>query len=854
MRTLLALAVLLTATAQGVISRKDTSTCVRLIENGLEPKEIFALLAAHRLYTEGRLPQNRATTYSLIPVAERRASSADFEDILASMRITPEHWNEIEDLDLDPKALSERPLIAALEHASHDGERVKDDQAVTLRKVASLAKKSQEKLTKLLAAAEEISFSQSRRLLTQQEAIDQLRALTHNPKVGLEILGVKTLQQWHTQLYLARPSLVKEIRRTLAKALRELVALNSEIPQDTEQMVASLATILQTSPENVKSLFGHGQVFESIGTFVEETQEAHPGAFTKVLDRRFFSAERHEAMLAAIREAQEIIVFKLAEHQDVADMEAVEQLSKALGGAPIIASPPFGQIGLIPQKLKELLDRPGFHLLVDQGIQLTPDFLLVDLGIEDKRDNPLAGLERFYSPTTRVILMHPRVRMQTRYTGNYDMQPAYSMTTGSLSVPAYRGRFNISMSTDARAAMEAKMNRSVTVISRRYRNDKLGGITGSANGIAPRRVRVTAARYGNPAGLFDMGNIYTAEGVVKVPFLPALVLGDIHLGATDPLFIKATREALLSLGLIEKNPRAAEPFQMPYQAGKVKLGAIVLHDLIDGGPNNRHNFDSLLTQAIADQKGALDLATHIQTAAAWVKELTQLLPETRVVVPVDNHGADWLIKRLQEAKLFEAGRKKDLPLILKIMVRAIEEKSDPYRAVFQEFGIDTDQVHFMSKEDTYRVGIDLQNPRAFHSIQGVEVGQHSHMGRNGAKSISLAALLTGYGDNVTGHTHSSAEFGTSVKVGTGTHVRQGYHRGPSNSDASIALVYGPEAVQLLRMERGTFIPNAPPQPAEEFFQSSEFPKLIVRDIPPDGGYTTDQFRSDPPAENHGAQK
>jgi len=491
--------------------------------------------------------------------------------------------------------------------------------------------------------------------------------------------------------------------------------------------------------------------------------------------------------------------------------------------------------------------------MVDRGIQLTKDFYVVDHGYEDKRQNPFIGMDRIYEPTDRVILFHPRVKALTRATGNYDTHPGYFMTTGSMSDPAYFGKFSISMSTDERAQLEAERNRSVVVLSRKYKSKQFSRLVGSANGIAPRRVRFTEAMYGNPAGLFDLGKIYTETGPFELKAIPALILGDIHLGNTDLQFLAATHEAMESLRIVSRNPAYGQAYQSEYIRGPVHLGAMVLHDLIDGGPNNGHNFDQMVTRAIEDQSGHLDLENHVKYAASYLKQLCQLLPDTNFVIPVDNHGSDWLMKRLQQADFQNANRPAEIPLLLRLMLEAITEKVNPYKRIFQYYGVDTDRVLFMDKADTYRVGIDIQDPSKYKLVQGIEIGQHSHMGISGAKSISLGKLLTAYGANVTGHTHSSAEDGTSLKVGTGTPVRQGYHRGPSNSDASIAVAYSETAMQLLRMERGSFIPNGEHQDPREFFPSHEFPRLLVRKMPP-GGAQTDQYRANPPTDRGGVRR
>jgi hypothetical protein len=813
--------------------KRQLKKCSELLEGGMEVSEAFILLASRKLAKDGHLPRAGAAVNRLLRVED----TVPFADVLEAYGITVADWKAIETVTFKEAVLGTEAFLKKLP------KKLNDAQVESFTALNAAAEAAREKLKTLLASGEQVQFASGKTLMNEQDLVAALRRHSRDPKLDLSYLGVANVQEWRYRLLTENESLRTAIEKELMATLMAVVNTTNEIPGSEPEIIKALAEKMAMPETEMTAFFGTNGLFKDTNALVEQTRAKHASAFTKIIDRRYFTTERRAQMVEASRKPN-VIYFKLAENQDLKDFDAVRQLSRALGNAPIIVAPAFAEIGLIPQKLDWLFHEPNVHFMVDRGLQITPDFYVVDHGFEDKRQNPFVGLPEIYEPTDRVVLFHPKVRAVTRATGNYDTKPGYLVTTGSMSDAAYAGKFRISMSTDERAQAEAEMNRSVLVVSRQYRSDKFGSLVGSANGIAPRRIRFTEARYGNPAGLFDLGKIYTDNGVVEVTNIPALVLGDLHLGNTDPLFLKATRDALEQLRIIQKNPRAGEPMQPSYEQGPVGLGAVVLHDLIDGGPNNRHNMESLLTRALNDKAGGLDLENHIQTAAAWLKQLSQLLPNTSIVIPVDNHGSDWLVKRLQEAKLFEAGRPKEVPLILQLMIDAINHKANPYERVFQYYGINTDQVLFMDKADTYRAGIDLQNPTAFRMVHGVEIGQHSHMGINGAKSISLAKLLVAYGANVTGHTHSSAEYGKSVKVGTGTPVRQDYHRGPSNSDASIALVYSDQAMQLLRLEKGSFIPSAEEQPESEFFRSAEYPRVLIRKMPL--GPTTDQFRADPP--------
>jgi hypothetical protein len=821
---------------------KHLSKCAQLLSDGLSSSESFILLVSRKLAEDGHLPRVGTLSQRLA-----RLSIGDLASLLAHYKLEVEDWKSVQEFKFTNATLGSEEFLAEISKSKVGGAKITAEQREVLSKLHDAAAATREKLKNLIGASEEIAFSQRKTLLTGEQLVETLRQLSLDPKMELSYLGVKDLADWRYRLLTERTSFRARIIKDLEGAVLAIVGKAGEIPENAEQTLQLLAESMGVSKADLGTFFGPGSLFDHVDQLTDSTIRDHAAQFTKVIDRRVFSESRQAEMLKAIRNAMEVVLFKAAENQDILDFEAVRELSRAHGDAPIIVAPPFAEIGKIPKTMDWLFNEPNVFFMVDRGIQLGPDFYIVDHGYEDKRENPFTGLDKVYAPTDRVIQFHPKVRAITRATGNYSTHPGYFVSTGTMSDPAYWGKFAISMSTDERAQMEAEQNRSVMLLSRRYRSEKFGSLVGSANGIAPRRVRFTESRYGYPAGLFDLGKIYSKTGVTQVKSLPGIVLGDWHFGDTDPGFVKATGDALERLGVLEKNPLYGQGFHHEYRPGPVGLGTLVFHDLIAGTPNNRHTLESLLSRAVNDISGTADLANHIQSAAAFIAQLQQTLPDTLFVVPVDNHGSDWLWKRLQEGDLFKAGRARELPMILRLMREAIEQKVNPYEQIFKYYGLNTDKVRFMDKTETFRVGIDLENPTSFRMVHGVDVSQHSQNGINGSKSISLAKLLVAYGANVTGHTHSSAEHGQSVKVGTGTAVKQDFHRGPSNSDASIAIVYSDQAIQLLRLEKGVFLPNAGPQDPSEFFPSAEYPRMLIRKMPP-GGFTTDQFRSGAPTD------
>jgi hypothetical protein len=316
------------------------------------------------------------------------------------------------------------------------------------------------------------------------------------------------------------------------------------------------------------------------------------------------------------------------------------------------------------------------------------------------------------------------------------------------------------------------------------------------------------------------------------------------LGITDATFQTAFFKALIQLGVLAKNPNYGQPGELEYTKGPVHLATLVLQELVDGTPNNAHVLDRLITRAVKTSEGLMDFRNHFKSAAAFATQIARLLPDTVIIVPADNHGHDWLAKRMQNGDLQNVPPG-ELAIILRMMLEAIQKGGNPYARALQMYGIDTNNIVFKSPDEQARMGIDISNPEKFVLLQGVEGAQHGQYGASGAKSISLKGLLAAYAANVTGHYHSTAEVGQSKRLGTGTPIPQDYQSGPAGTDASLATVYAPEAIQILRLVRGTFIPNADKsQTPEDFFPTNEFP--LIRPWPTAEGVATGPQKANPP--------
>ena len=276
--------------------------------------------------------------------------------------------------------------------------------------------------------------------------------------------------------------------------------------------------------------------------------------------------------------------------------------------------------------------------------------------------------------------------------------------------------------------------------------------------------------------------------------------------------------------------------------GEVGLATIMLHDLRDGLDLNHHIKNRKVTRAKADMQGLLDLAANVQAEVGVLNVFQKVLPRTKFVVLVDNHGSEWIANSLQDLK-FEEFSPKDHALLLELASKAMTTRNfNAYEYIYQKFGVNTENVLFLNKGEAFRIGVDPYRPNQFSVLNnGIDVGPHGQSGRNGSKSINIMAMYESYANSANGHYHTSGEYAGSARVGSLTHSVQDYHNGgPSSGDASILLVYSDQAKQLLRYENGAFVPNAEAQPEDVAF-TPELPRFKTRATTVGGAQNTDQY-------------
>jgi hypothetical protein len=385
--------------------------------------------------------------------------------------------------------------------------------------------------------------------------------------------------------------------------------------------------------------------------------------------------------------------------------------------------------------------------IVFNDLSLNKNLFISSIKLSAKQINPLTGLSRIGQRSGSFIYANPKQYLEYVATSNSAKMPRSLMTTGAITKNDYH--------------TERYMSQRTAYIAE---NDHvIGGIIVEIESNTIFHFRQVQA---NKNGSFrDLGTVYHSNGKISKE-APTLVMGDYHVGETDPIVKKSTKE-LIDL---------------------VKADTLIVHDFFNGESISHHDTNKPLKKAAKVMRGGGDLAKELKESA---KELEELLGWVKgdIVMVKSNHD------EFLERYLVEGRYVKD-PVnhytALKLAQRVLEG-IDPLKAGMEEIGKFNDksnQVIWMERDGSYKVA-------------DVECGSHGDLGANGAKG-SLNSIEKAYGNCIVGHNHGAAIYRGVFRVGTSTHLKLDYNRGPSSWTNTHCLIYQDGSRQLINIIKGKF--------------------------------------------------
>lgn len=245
--------------------------------------------------------------------------------------------------------------------------------------------------------------------------------------------------------------------------------------------------------------------------------------------------------------------------------------------------------------------------------------------------------------------------------------------------------------------------------------------------------------------------------------ISAITWGDVHVRVIDP----TTKQLAWGPGGM------LEELRPHYQ---------LMHDVIDFRSRNHHDAKDPLLGFEKWREGQEGVDDEAAEVAAFLEGACREWCQT-VIVPSNHHEA--MMRWLREA----------------------EWRTDPANAVFYHEAwlallrgeasdvFEWSVLRHLGSESLEKLSIRFLKDDESFVIAGTELGQHGHLGLNGARGNHRAFTKLGRPAS-TGHEHSAGIHLWNWVAGTSSHMRLGYNRGPSSWSSSHIVQY-PEGTRTM---------------------------------------------------------
>jgi hypothetical protein len=321
-----------------------------------------------------------------------------------------------------------------------------------------------------------------------------------------------------------------------------------------------------------------------------------------------------------------------------------------------------------------------------------------------------------------------------------------------------------------------------TVTQRNYLQKKIGILSEQYHGYGALLVEVcddgawfVRQLQATEEGVLRDFDLRVADGEVTAGNpISAITWGDIHVRVLDPV----VRELAWGPGgmLDQLRPELQ-----------------VFHDIIDFRSRNHHEAKDPIAAVRKHRDGSESVSAEVDEVRDFVIDEASRAWCDSIMVPSNHHEA-------MTRWVKEADWKKD-PVNAKYYLLCalwlIEGVKDLFAFALKQSFYRRDRK---SPED-YRVRfLEDDEPLV---VAGVELGQHGHMGINGARGNGKSFSKLGRAAT-TGHEHSACIHLWNWVVGTCTRLRIGYNRGPSSWSHTQGITYPEGTRTLVTMWKGRY--------------------------------------------------
>lgn len=258
----------------------------------------------------------------------------------------------------------------------------------------------------------------------------------------------------------------------------------------------------------------------------------------------------------------------------------------------------------------------------------------------------------------------------------------------------------------------------------------------------------------------DLGYEYSSSGRRKAQ-TEAIIPGDLHFGSTDPKVEKVIAEL----------------------SKELKPKYLIIHDGFDGISVNHHILDKAIARGkIANQ---LSLEQELQLTANKYKEYSKYAEQ---VIDVFSNHTEFLNRWLESGQFLKDHQN----LILGLELAWVKSRGlNAYEYALKKYA-NIPNVRFLDADDDFKI-----------SAKRIQCGAHGHLGANGSRG-STASMERSYAYSITGHSHTPEILRQAWVMGTSTHLKLDYTKGPSSWMQSLCILYKNGSRQLINVLDGDY--------------------------------------------------
>lgn len=489
--------------------------------------------------------------------------------------------------------------------------------------------------------------------------------------------------------------------------------------------------------------------FGSLGRLKEAAKNKYPDKFTQTLDENIFSPKQIQSINTIVKDKKRFFI-TTAVTGCIANkvfLKCIENYCNNKNAAmlTLIASDPASNSG---EFIDSTIDP---NTIVISDVSLNSNIHINTIKLSAKHIDPATGLMRIGMRSGSFIYASPKQRLRYAAIANNSKSKSGKkirtiMTTGAITDPKY----DTSIYMGDRTAHIASNDHIMGGIIVEIQDDKEYHF---------RQVQFDGKSF------IDLGERYYEDKVENCS-PEAIVLGDWHSGETDPEAKAVWKEICQKL-----NPQY-----------------LVMHDIFNGMAYNPHEKKDKTLLAQRFINGQLNSENEFKVLCEDIKELLKDAP--KLVIVKSNHD-EFLTRFLKDGSLMDDLYLQNRRLNLELAIADIDGK-DPLKYAVEKFL--PQELHnsliWLKRDEDFMVG-------------GVNLGHHGDLGANGAKG-NIVAMESGYGQSVSGHSHSPEILHGAYKVGTSTYLRLNYNRGISSWYQTICLVYPNGSRQLVNNVNGHY--------------------------------------------------